>query len=126
VEVYHFALYAGGGVDYEDFIMPVQFQSDRECVNITIVNDSLVEDTEQFFFEGTLFPTGANLTFDPSLAVVFIIDHSGASQIISSKFHGVLSVQNPDKFLTSITPQENMLHNLYLVQTLAPGRRRKN
>ena len=69
----------GIGIDYEDYILQETLISTRQCENISLVDDNEIEDTEQFNLTGQfLFPSG-NLTFNPSVALVFIEDNDGSA-----------------------------------------------
>ena len=59
----------------------------RQCFNVTIMDDETLEDTEQFTLNLTLAAiTGreVNITIDPSISVVEIIDEEGELLTISS------------------------------------------
>lgn len=47
------------------------------CVNICVINDMLVEETEQFSLTLTTVAVGTNLVISESRATVFVIDSSG-------------------------------------------------
>ena len=69
----------GSGIDYEDYFLQETLASTRQCENISLVDDNEIEDTEQFNLTGQfLFPSG-NLTFNPSVALVFIEDNDGSA-----------------------------------------------
>ena len=66
---------AGNGNDYEDYSIEETLVSNRQCENISLIDDTEVEDTEQFNLNGSFLVPSGNITFDPSLAVVFIEDN---------------------------------------------------
>lgn len=50
---------------------------DQICVNVCVINDMIVEDTEQFGLTLTPPLMGTNLVFSETAATVFLIDSSG-------------------------------------------------
>ena len=67
--------FAGNGIDYEDYSIEETLVSNRQCENISLIDDTEIEDTEQFILNGSFLVPSGNITFDPSLAVVFIEDN---------------------------------------------------
>ena len=65
----------------------VPFTSDlsthRQCFNVTIIDDDVLEETERFSFNLTLVDTigqRLNITVDPDFSLVEIIDQDGRSR----------------------------------------------
>ena len=72
----------GGGRDFlvldQDFTITPSSNGSRECFNITIIDDSIIEDTE--FFRVSLTSTSNNVIVTSSSATVWITDNDGRCQ----------------------------------------------
>ena len=70
---------AGGGRDFlvldQDLTITPASNGSQECFNITIIDDSIIEDTE--FFRVSLTSTRHNVIVTSSLATVWITDNDG-------------------------------------------------
>ena len=68
-------------LDYEEQLVELLFRSGQEkhCVNITILDDRLLEDQEEF--NVTLMVLESRVILNPDAAVVYIDDDDGKDKI---------------------------------------------
>ena len=80
--MYSFLNCTGGGRDFlvldQDLTISAASNGSRECFNITIIDDSIIEDTE--FFRVSLTSTSNDVIVTSSLATVWITDNDGRFQ----------------------------------------------
>lgn len=53
----------------------------RICDNITLIDDTMEESTEQFSLSGSIVFAQGNISFSPSVTVVFIEDNDGPTGV---------------------------------------------
>ena len=73
-----------GGFDYEPLSINLTFNSEitRIDLNVTILDDSIVEMTEQFEAQLTAVTMGPNVILNPQIARLFILDDAQDSTLI--------------------------------------------
>ena len=73
-----------GGFDYEPLSINLTFNSEitRIDLNVTILDDSIVEMTEQFEGQLTAVTMGLNVVLRPRIAQLFILDDPQDSTLI--------------------------------------------
>ena len=72
-------LYSPGGEDYDQESVGLIFNEDntRRCVNITIIDDNVYEDPENFIVEITNVGPDPDVELDPDTAEILILDNNG-------------------------------------------------
>jgi len=82
-----YSFLTGSGRDFlvlnRDLTITATSSDSRECFNITIIDDSIIEDTE--FFRLSLISTSDNVTVLSSLATVFLRDNDGRYECMEFK-----------------------------------------
>ena len=73
-----------GGVDYEPLSINITFSREvsRIDLNVTILDDSIVERTEQFEAQLMAVTMGPNVILNPRIAQLFILDDPQDSKLI--------------------------------------------
>ncbi len=62
-------------MDYDPIMVPAPtFTAPRFCFNITLVDDLLEEDTEEFSINGLIPFTQLTVVFDPAMTTIRILD----------------------------------------------------
>ena len=55
-------------------VVPTPFTAPRFCFNVTLIDDSLEEETEEFTIDGSITFSQLSVTFDPAMTTVRILD----------------------------------------------------